>query len=382
MLDLTEILIIEVVYRAEQKSQALPVAEFPSASEIIIETNERGEQIMPYFEPGFDEKLKRSNRLVSRVLGTMLSLGIPAAAFIAENTELLRAAQALKSYEAPAPADMIPDNSGCISTTVKAGGGLTKPGVAYIPDRDAAFKDIEGTKSAASTFPTSMAPSGYKDTELLYGLNGSYFNQTIGKYKTSFGANLRIRYHEGDEPFLFNTQAFEQFVSDLLTKTDIHPNPQIRQLLECKAKQIMEDGILEGKNLDINIIANNDKSLEGFNVVTFDPGLKTSSHSYGFGVCGTGIEWLGRKLTPDGVLIISGGDNNPENSLRAIIKRLIHETIHCIINQDLTDAIAERDEQERAVQYITENLVNYYEQNGGLPVIIYTGIYAQVPLVI
>ena len=273
-----------------------------------------------------------------------------------ENIELIHAAYNYRTYEAPAyPDDIMPELIPCEIEPLPS-----EKFPDYIPKEDDSLTKVHGLRSAATKVPMPLEKTTkFAKTEPLIGARGKYFDTLDQQFTTGFGAHFNVFKNRNDIDFEINQEAFNRMVSMVFFMTHVHKNPQIRQLLECKRNQVLSGGWLNGKQIDLNIIATGDKELYGNNVVTLS-GAESNSHSHGLGLYGTAFKMFGKNKTADAILIVTSGSIEPLKGRLSINKRLLHELIHVLLFQDISYTAKEMDEQERAVKYITDNLWMYY----------------------
>lgn len=253
--------------------------------------------------------------------------------------------------------------------------------VRYNAAQDAEFQEVSDNISAAGSF-TGASTEGFVASERLFWPFDNYFDTVVHQYESSIGIGMTFYMNKNDTEFEIDDQAVEQMMFDILNRTDLYDNPEVRDIVECKRRQVFDERILDGNTADIHIIADGDKSFEGNNVVTRTTD-KNDVHSSGLGIADidlrlmlpnsiggilfTGGGMTSHRLTPDHLMLVAGGNHSLEVSQLELNRRFLHELTHNLLFHDLSDTSSERDEQERFVKYIERKLMNYYFANAHLP---------------
>lgn len=127
--------------------------------------------------------------------------------------------------------------------------------------------------------------------------------------------------------------------------------------------------VLDGNRADVNIVVGGDAGFEGNHVVRRTP-ERNFAHSSGLGLSDIGVHAGPWQLTPDHIMLVAGGNGHLEISEQILNRRFLHEIAHILFFHDLSDTVAERDEQERFVSFVEKKLLEYYDQNDGMPIVI------------
>jgi hypothetical protein len=318
---------------------------------------------------------RRMARASLKVSAPLLALGV--GTFHLQNTELLQTLYEHVAYERPEPGDIVPERIDC---------DLDRPSryyeardhelnlevvpndVEYIPEADPGYRSAYAATSRALGFGNAST-AGYAASEHIFWPGNNYFDTGTYDYTTEIGLEMNFFMHHGDVPYVIDPNAIDKMIDDIFEHTELYTNPNIRRIVECMRRPIIEQRRLEGHEADVNVIANGDKRFEGNNVVTLLP-EKTDSLSGDMGISDISLEFLWMHLTPDHAMLIAGGNDELEVNVRRLNKRFLHALFHVLFFQDLSDTRAEIEEQERFVRYGTNVFMAYYDKHGNLPLVI------------
>jgi hypothetical protein len=303
------------------------------------------------------------------------------AVFALQNKELLSATYEYYTYSTPEDGDIIPERIGCDILPEDASAisvievEESVPEL-YVPQTDPVFLEVSDKQSASNTF-TDTSASKYSESERIFWPFNNYFDTGIGRYDSSLGVEFSFFMHEGDIEFIVDYEAMDQMAHDIFgsnnaqghTLTDIYGNPEVAEIVSCKRRQILDEMKLDGTRADVNIVVGGDTGFEGNNVIKRTQ-ERNFAHSSGLGISDIAVQAGPWQLTPDHLMLVSGGNGHLEVSERILNWRFLHELIHVLMFQDLSDTVAERDEQERLVSFMEKKLLEYYKEHGSLPIVI------------
>ncbi|MDQ3123403.1 MAG: hypothetical protein M3Q14_01825 [bacterium] len=312
---------------------------------------------------------KKSGRVFGKGL---LVLSSVTAGFAAQNPELIQAGYEYLNYAQPEDGDIIPERTGCGDLSIGGFGGPRGVSGNYNSENDPVFQQVKDKLSVAHTMTEKMAAS--KNTnqagESLIDIYGFYYDTKVDFITTSFGMKLDIKRNHADTPFAIHREELEAVVNDIFN-LDMYANPQVKKIVECRSRKVIDEREYGDKVVTSGINPQGDECHSGLSVETFTSFKNRACHSRGLGVNKVGLKLpLGMQPIPENILLVVGANDSTQPNEETINRKFVHELIHVLLFPDLSDTIAELDEQERLVKYMEKSLYEYYEHTGTLPKVI------------
>lgn len=320
-------------------------------SEIVAASNGTGES------PTRPDIWRRARKVALRT-GLVGSLAVAGVAV--QNHELLSGLYEQMMYDQPSLGDIIPEKLGaCSNLRVPESSGPNGRASPYTAASDEVMSHVQDSYSAASTFKLVNSNSS---TQPMIRPSGLYFNEEINEFETSFGLKTEIYMRDGETPFSVHEKALDGLTA-LIFEYQIYANPDVQAIVACRANEVIYNGSLDGEVQYIGISADGNKGLLGMNVETFTDFASREGNIRGFAINGANLSILGKPLAiPERLLMIFGGNGTLKPNQAALNRIFLHEWIHALLFPDFSDTLAERDEQERLVQYMVRSIISHVDQ--------------------
>lgn len=299
-------------------------------------------------------------------------LGLTAGSLCFENREAIHAAWNMRYYHEPSEDDIIPDRTGC---ELPPQALMEDYMAAVSEEQDNALSDLQGLKSTATkkSLPSqSERAETFVSQEQLFGLRHRYFDTKIGEYTSAqTGITFEDMRHIDDPGYRINWHEVERFITDVFRLQDLYAHPGVAAIVRCFNDRYKNEQI-HSLPVEVGVVADDRACLGGNSVVRLAKDQTAKDcHSQGLGSPEVELSLFGTiQISNKRYLIVPGAVNNVANLDSMLQKRFIHELIHILFFEDLSDFTAEADEQERFVKYVTNVLMEYYEQHNTTPRIV------------
>lgn len=329
-----------------------------------------------HHEAGFEERLKRSGR--QTLMGALL---IPPTILVSavgiENRHFISGLVGYALHEDPEDGDMVLhfndcaiDPEGLVGKVEENPNTDTEPAPGYSELADPILQAVATNRSASSNLPV-FDTDGFDRRQQMFSPFGSgYFDRRVTSFVASFGAPFEIRGNNEDRSFQFDQTAFERLTSTILNP-EIYKYPYVSEYVNCRQKAIVLEREYEDMQTGVFIIAEPNKGLQLNNVVTFSE-ERRRSHSFGLGIADVETSWFGMEVLPEGVIIVPGSTKGGTTDLTYQLNlRFAEELLQYLLSgKDLHDIARERDKLERITDYAWMSIEAYFEERGGLPLVI------------
>lgn len=279
------------------------------------------------------------------------------------NLEIVDAVHSQLTYQEPEDGDIIPERTGCekLNIELRGSAGEMRVSADYAPEQDAILRDVSDKRSGAHRFGESVEVSTetpFKMTPIL-SLTESYFDRVTSRGQTDFGANVEVLRNENGRAFAFNIEELNQLPELVFGNLDIYQKPEIRAIMECKKREVLNDGYFENKEIRILVAPGDNTFIRNFSIGEYTDKIADRNHLAGLGSPNVRINLPPFISTPDHYMIITGINRGEDG----INQRVLHEWIHLFLFQDLSDTISEIDEQERNTQYVEKAIIDNLRAN-------------------